>query len=87
MKLLINIFFSILLLSSCSSEEDKSKSYELTYVVFYPNYVDTVKMSGYGECYWFGREGTNYIRNTNSHYIYNGSAPYKILSYTVKENK
>ena len=67
--------------------EDESKTYTLKYVVFYPNYNDTVTVTNHGGYYWNSDRGTNYIKNESitGRNVYSGSAPYKILSYTLEE--
>lgn len=75
----------IALLMSCS--QNKLKTYTLKYVVFYPNYSDTVTISGHKEYIWGSNRGTNYIYSyPNGNSIYDNSAPFKILSYTYKDN-
>ena len=87
MKKLILILLTILTLNSCT--EDKSKTYTLKYVVFYPNYNDTVEVKSTYRFRFNSVHGSNYIDTGDTIYdqVYNNSAPYKILNYTVKENK
>ena len=81
-KILVLLIITILLIS-CS--QNKSKTYTLKYVVFYPNYNDTVTVSGFKRYHWGGDRGSNYIYS-GSISIYDNSAPFKILSYTCKCN-
>jgi hypoxanthine phosphoribosyltransferase len=78
-----------IILASCSSQPTtaENKTYTLKYVVFYPNYYDTVTVSTIYEFEWSSYEGTNTITEYGIGYrrnVYNSTAPYKILSYTVK---
>ncbi len=82
MKKIALLIFTILLMSC------EDRTYKLKYVVFYPNYNDTVTLTSTTEFYWGSQKGTNYIKKgslTGSDY-YSGSAPYKILQYTYVEN-
>lgn len=84
MKKLLTILLIAILFSSCGDKEDKI--YTLKYVVFYPNYNDTVIISN-SRGYCFGSDrGTNYIRIGSPVGIteYENSAPYKVISYTYK---
>lgn len=85
MKKLLIVLLIVLGLSSCT--EDKSKTYTLKYVVFYPNYNDTVEVVSNDPINDQSTKGTNSIWTGCCKYYYNNTAPYKILSYTVKENK
>ena len=76
----------IILLVSCSKSD---KIYTLKYVIFYPQFSDTIILISDDEINWHSDQGTNYIYtygNGNS-YGYNGTAPFKILSYTVQTIK
>jgi hypothetical protein len=58
---------------------------EMTYVIFYPNYADTITTSYIGnKRYYYGSDkGTNFIKQesmTNINSEYENTAPYKILS-------
>lgn len=77
--LLLFIIFTL----SCR-EEDPSITWTIKYVVFYPNHMDTMVHSGHTPYYWSSDRGSNYIKkwDITGPDIYNGSAPYKILSYT-----
>lgn len=85
MKKIILLIFAALLISC----EHENRTYTLKYVVFYPNYNDTVTITSDTKFYWGCDRGNNYIKKggiTGSDY-YAGSAPYKILEYTYVENK
>lgn len=66
-------------------KDDSSKTYQLRYVVFYLGYNDTQVVSAHHKFAWSCDRGNNYIK----HYdltgpeVYSGSAPYKILDYTL----
>lgn len=83
MKILLILTIFLLSIVSCSDN-----TYYLKYVVFYPNYNDTVSVSNVGEgYYWNCDRGNNYIKegSITGPTVYAGSAPYKILSYTYTE--
>jgi len=82
MKKLILMILVLISIVSCNS----NKIYTLKYVVFYPNYNDTITISNDDEYYWNSDRGTNYIKegSITGPTVYTGSAPYKILSYTSK---
>lgn len=81
MKNRLLIFIVCIGLYSCEKE---NKVYTLKYVVFYPNHADTVVVESTDYFNWFTFEGTNQINN-GSTIIYKNTAPFKILSYTVKK--
>ena len=83
MKKILVFLITTVLSISCSS--NKSKTYTLKYVVFYPSYFDTITVSGFNKYNWGGDRGSNYIYS-GSNSIYDSSAPFKILSYTCKDN-
>jgi hypothetical protein len=62
----------------------KDSEHTLTYVIYYPNYNDTVTVSCDDSYFWSCDRGTNYIKEggITGTTVYSGSAPYKILSYT-----
>lgn len=74
-----------MLLSSCSGITE-DRIYTLKYVVFYPGYRDTVTVSNSRGYYCGSDRGTNYIRegSISGPAVYDNSAPYKVISYTVK---
>lgn len=74
-KLLIIL---VLFLASCCGDGER---YEVTYVVFYPNYNDTLTIETIGYPYVFSNRGSNYLKSgciSGSNY-YAGSSPFKIL--------
>lgn len=77
------ILWLLILLNSC-----ENKTYYLKYVVFYPSHNDTVEVSNTSGYYWGSNRGSNYIKegSITGNSIYNGSAPYKIISYEYEEN-
>lgn len=56
--------------------------YRLTYVVYYPDLIDTITVSNNTGYYWFSDRGTNRIkeRGTNSE-VFGGTNIIRILSY------
>ena len=85
MKRFILMVFILISIISCNS----NKIYTLEYVVFYPNYNDTITISNDDEYYWSSDRGTTYIKegSITGSTVYKGSAPYKILSYTSKQKE
>lgn len=82
---IVGLLLLAMMLFSCSYD-DPAKTYELTYVVFYPNgNNDTQRVSAHHEFFWSSNKGTNYIKDYSitGPDIYSGSSPYKILSYTL----
>ena len=87
-KLLVSLF--LIGLIGCEYD-DPNVTYTLKYVVFYPDFNDTIIAQNHKGFYWFSQEGTNSIKNgpsiTSPRTLYSGSAPYKILSYTKRNEK
>lgn len=73
---------ALVLISTMSCTSDKI--YTIKYVVFYPNYNDTVTDTNDNTYYWNSSKGTNYIKigGMTGSTVYSGSAPYKVLSCT-----
>jgi hypothetical protein len=84
-KLLVSLF--LIGLIGCEYD-DPNVTYTLKYVVFYPNYNDTLIATNHRGFFWSCDRGNNYIKNgstmTSAKTLYSGSAPYKILSYTKR---
>lgn len=70
------------LFKSRGDSEINKKEYTLTYVVYYPDLIDTITVSNYTGYYWFSDRGTNRIkeRSTNSE-VFGGTNIIRILSY------
>lgn len=90
MKKYLLILTTIITLLSCNvdyetKKEDKSSTkdpvYTLVYVVFYPGYIDTIKVSGNENYEWYANSGYNRI-HCNGTTIFESTAPFKIISYT-----
>jgi hypothetical protein len=79
MKNLLTIILIVLFITSCDRNPSiKDKKYTLTYVVFYPNYTDTITtVVSKNDLVVGSDKGTNYIWNRG--YIYQGTSPVKIL--------
>lgn len=73
-----------LIITSCSGAKYE---YTLKYVVFYPGFNDAVTVKN-NKGYYMGSDmGSNYIHSYDGKYVYDGSAPYKILKYNSREIK
>ena len=83
MKKLITIIASLTILSCETSHPTK-----VTYVVFYPNYNDTIIVTMDDRPYVGSDRGTNYLKSNNmtGSTVYQGSSPLKIISwYYIKK--
>lgn len=83
MKKVFLFLLFLMFLTSCEIE-DPNTTWELKYVVFYPNFNDTVIITNHKGFYWSSDRGSNYIKDgpsITSLDIYHGSAPYKIIYY------
>lgn len=77
----------IILLSFSACNKDTKELYTLKYVIFYPNHTDTIITTCNCEFIWGSDRGSNYIKrhSITGQTIYDNSAPFKILNYTVSK--
>lgn len=72
---------------SCTSNIASNEYlYTLTYVVYYPDMVDTITVASNNGFYWgTTARGVNVIKEFHTHSVlFNGTNDYRILSYTFE---
>jgi uncharacterized lipoprotein NlpE involved in copper resistance len=87
MKKIITAITIITALIGCDNSNDRSYISHIQYVVFYPQYRDTVEASVENKDFiFFSSEGSNFIDSGEGIHLYANSAPYKVIK-NYKEYK
>lgn len=83
--LLITSLFTFALLNLAIINFNKEK-HKIEYVVFYPNYNDTVIKSNIGGYKFYSYRGTNTIsEKVGGRVVYEGTSPYKVLYDSISK--
>ena len=87
MKKIIATITIITALIGCDNSNKIPYTSHIQYVVFYPEYRDTVEVSVENKDFtFFSSEGSNFIDTEGWNHVYANSAPYKVIK-SYKEYK